>query len=192
MNLTFASVSAFTRLTLFQPREAAERLLAMRVPDDARWLGFIIVIVLSVILSQFALILMQEEGVTPSLAPAAILQSVILLATVVAVQGVGRALGGTGTFPDTLLLVAWLQFTMLIFQLVQLVVIMVAPPLLSLVVIFALVVYLRMLIHFIMALHGFTSPLKVLVGIIFTVFGMSFAAAIILSIFGFGGTGAMQ
>lgn len=39
MDLNAATVSALVRLTLTRPREAAARLLALNVPDDARWLG---------------------------------------------------------------------------------------------------------------------------------------------------------
>jgi hypothetical protein len=182
MNLNFATVSALVRLTLTQPRAAAERLIAMNVPDDARWLGFVIVVVLSVILSHASLTLMEEE--TVSLLNVALMQSSVLLATVVAVQGVGRLFGGQGTFPDTLLLMAWLQFVMLVFQVIQMASLVLIPALFGLIVVVALVAFLWMLTHFILALHGFQSALKVVVGIIFTVFAMSFVFAILLTMFG--------
>ena len=184
MTLNFATVSAMTRLTLSRPREAADRLLGMKVPDDARWLGFVIVVVLSVILSQASFTLMGEDAYSGSLVGIAVMQSTILLATVVAVQGVGRLFGGRGTFPDTLLLMAWLQFVMLVFQGLQIVSLLLVPPLFGLIAVLSLVVFLWLLTNFIMSLHGFASALKVVIGIIFTVFAMSFIFAIFLAIFG--------
>ena len=185
MDLNIATVTALVRLTLTRPREAAERLISLNVPDDARWLGFVIVVVLSVILSHASLTLMGEEDYAGSLLSVALMQSSILLATVVAVHGAGRLFGGQGTFPDALLLMAWLQFVMLVFQVIQTASLMLLPALFGLVVVLSLVVFLWMLTNFIMALHGFVSPLKVVVGIIFTVFALSFVFAILLAVFGF-------
>lgn len=72
---------------------------------------------------------MGDEETTGSLLFMAMLQTSILLGMVVAVQGVGRVLGGKGSFPDTLLLIAWLQFVMLVFQVAQTLSIVVAPAL---------------------------------------------------------------
>lgn len=185
MTLNMATITALVRLTLSRPRDAAERLIGMNVPDDARWLGFVIVVVLSVILSHASLTLMGDADYAGSLLSVAVMQSAILLATVVAVQGVGRLFGGRGTFPDTLLLMAWLQFVMLVFQVIQMASLVLIPALFGLIVVVSLVAFLWMLTNFIMALHGFQSALKVVVGIIFSVFAMSFVFAILLAIFGF-------
>ncbi len=184
MDLNAATVGALVRQSLTRPREAAERLLALSVPDDARWLGFVIVVVLSVLLGQLSVILMGEGGFGGGLLFMAMFQTSLLLGMVVAVQGVGRALGGTGGFPDTLLLVAWLQFVMLVLQIVQIASLVLVPPLFSLITIASLVLFMWMLTNFIMALHGFTSALKVFVGIIFTVFAMAIVLAILLGILG--------
>ena len=184
MELNAATVSALVRLTLTRPREAAQRLLALNVPDDARWLGFVIVVVLSVILGQGALVLMGDAEMSGSLLFMAMLQTSILLGIVVAVQGVGRLFGGKGTFPDTLMLMAWLQFVMLVFQVLQTLSIVIAPPLFSLIAIASVVIFMWLLTQFILVLHGFTSALKVFVSIIFTLFGMSMLFAMVAGMFG--------
>lgn len=185
MNLNAANVSALVRISLTRPREAAGRLLSMNVPDDARWLGFVIVVVLSVLIGQVSVLLMGEEGFQGSMLFMAMFQTSILLGMVVAVQGIGRALGGGGTFPDTLLLVAWLQFVMLVFQLIQIVSLLIVPAVFGMITIVALVFFMWMLTNFIMALHGFTSPVKVFVGIIFSFFAMATVLAILLGMMGF-------
>ncbi len=186
MELNLATISALVRETLSRPREAAARLLAMNVPDDARWLGFVIVVVLSVILGQISVMAMGEGGFAGGMLFMAMFQTSILLGMVVAVQGIGRAFGGTGTFPDTLLLIAWLQFVMLVFQFAQLVALFIIPPLFGMIAVAALVVFIWMLTQFIMVLHGFTSALRVLIGIIFSFFGVAMLMAIVLSMLGVG------
>ncbi|TVS01710.1 MAG: hypothetical protein EA407_11525 [Rhodobacteraceae bacterium] len=186
MDLNLATVSAMVRETLTRPHEAAARLLAMNVPDDARWLGFVIVVVLSVLLGQVSVLGMGENGFGGGMLFMAMFQTSVLLGMVVAVQGIGRALGGAGTFPDTLLLIAWLQFVMLVFQLAQIVALFLIPPLFGMIAVAALVVFLWMLTQFVLVLHGFTSPVKVFVGIIFSFFGVAMLMAIVLAIFGVG------
>lgn len=192
MQLNVAAVSALVRLTLTRPREAAVHLLGLGVPDDARWLGFVIVVVLSVLLGQASVLLMEDgEGMGGGLLFMAMFQTSILLGLVVAVQGVGRALGGRGNFPDTLLLLAWLQFVMLVVQFVQIVALVVIPPMFGVVTLLALVIFMWVLTNFVLVLHGFASALKVFVGIIFSFFGVVMALAFLLTLLGFGPGGAM-
>lgn len=191
MNLNAANVSALVRLSMTRPREAAGRILAMNVPDDARWLGFVIVVVLSVLIGQVSVLLMGEDGFQGGMLFMAMFQTSILLGMVVAVQGIGRALGGGGTFPDSLLLVAWLQFVMLVFQLVQIISLLIVPAVFGMITIVALVFFMWMLTNFVMALHGFTSPIKVFVGIIFSFLAMATVLAILLGLMGFAPPGGV-
>lgn len=186
MNLSLATVSMLVRETLSQPRVAAQRLIDMNVPDDARWLGFVIVVVLSVLIGQLSILLMGEGGFQGGLLFMAMFQTSIMLGMTVAIQGIGRALGGGGNFPDTLLLVAWLQFVMLVFQLAQIVALVVLQPLFSLITVAALVAFMWLLTNFVMVLHGFTSTIRVFVGIILSFFGVAFVLAMLLGLMGFG------
>ncbi|MGY6548795.1 MAG: Yip1 family protein [Roseinatronobacter sp.] len=184
MELTAASVGALVQLSLARPREAADRLLRMNLPDDARWLGFVIVVVLSVILSYAAFFVMADVEFEGSILSIAMTQSTIFLATVVAVQGIGRLMGGTGSFPDTLVLIAWLQFVLLFFQLAQIVSLLLVPALFGLISIVSVLMFMWMLTHFVATLHGFQSALKVFAGIIFALFALSFTLALIFGMLG--------
>ncbi|MCH8465384.1 MAG: YIP1 family protein [Roseinatronobacter sp.] len=186
MDLNLATVSALVRLSLSRPREAAARLIALNVPDDARWLGFVIVVGLSVLVGQFSVLLMGDEGFQGGMLFMAMFQTSLLLGMVVAVQGVGRALGGKGSFPDALLLVAWLQFVMLVFQFLQIASLLIMPPLFGMITVISLVFFMFMLTNFVMALHGFASAIKVFVGIIFSFFAMAMVLAILLGMLGLG------
>ena len=190
MQLDMPLVTSLVRETFANPRGAAARVLGMDVPDDGRWLAFVLVVVLSVALGQASVLLMGEgEGVGGSLLFMAMFQSSVLLALVVAVHGLGRMAGGKGDFPDALLLITWLQFVMLIFQVVQIVALVAVPPAFGIVTILSLLVFLRTLAGFTMALHGFTSALKVMAGIIFAFFVLAMAIAMVLTMVGFAPAG---
>lgn len=189
MDLTLSSVLALIRATLTAPRDTAARLVAMNPPDDARWLGFVIVVVLSVLVGQASILLLGEGGFGGSMIFMAVFQTMILLGLVVAVQGIGRLAGGKGTFPDALLLLAWLQFVMIAVQMAQLVVLLILPPLFGLVTLVALAIFMWLLVNFTMALHGFTSVLRVVVVTIFAFFALAMIMAIVFAILGVGAPG---
>lgn len=189
MDLTFATVTALMRETLTAPRATAARIMAMNPPDDARWLGFVIVVVLSVLVGQVSILVLGEGGFGGSMIFMAVFQTMILLGLVVAVQGIGRLAGGKGTFPDALLLLAWLQFVMIAVQILQLVAMVLVPPLFGFATMLALAVFMWLLVNFTMALHGFTSAVKVVVGTVFSFFGLAVVLAIVLSVLGLGPQG---
>ncbi|SUZ32281.1 hypothetical protein ROE7235_02037 [Roseibaca ekhonensis] len=189
MDLTLATVTALMRETLTAPRATAARIMAMNPPDDARWLGFVIVVVLSVLVGQMSILVLGEGGFGGSMIFMAVFQTMILLGLVVAVQGIGRLAGGKGTFPDALLLLAWLQFVMIAVQILQLVAMVLVPPLFGFATMLALAVFIWLLVNFTMALHGFTSALKVVVGTVFSFFGLAVVLAIVLSVLGLGPQG---
>lgn len=190
MQLDWAVLMGLVRETLARPRDAGLRVLGMDVPDDARWLSFVLVVVLSILLGQASVLLMGEgEGIGGSLLVMAVFQTMVLLALVVGVQGIGRIAGGRGSFPDTLLLVTWLQFVMLVFQIVQIIALILVPPLFGVVTILSLLVFLRTLTAFVQVLHGFESFFKTGVAILFSFFGVAMLMAIVLSILGFAPAG---
>jgi hypothetical protein len=189
MDLTFSSVIALMRATLSAPRDTARRILDMNPPDDARWLGFVIVVVLSVLVGQASILLLGEGGFGGSMIFMAVFQTMILLGLVVAVQVIGRMAGGKGTFPDALLLLAWLQFVMIAVQVAQLLVLLIVPPFFGFVTLAALAIFMWLLVNFTMALHGFTSTLRVVVVTVFAFFAMAMAMAVVLAILGVGAEG---
>jgi hypothetical protein len=191
MQLDMAFLTGLVRETLARPRDAATRLLGMDVPDDGRWLAFVLVVVLSVILGQASVLLTEESGSSGSLLIMAVFHTAVLVALVVGVQGIGRMAGGKGSFPDVMLLITWLQFVMLVFQILQIVALVAAPPLFGIVTIFSLLVFLRTLTVFVQALHGFESFVRTGVAILFSFFGVAMLMSIVLIFLGYGPVGAM-
>jgi hypothetical protein len=106
----------------------------------------------------------------------AVIQWLILSVSVLLIYRVGRAWGGRGSLPDSLLVVVWLQVIMLGVQAVQVVALIIAPPVAAIINLAGLVLFFWLMTSFIAELHGFTSRGKVLAGILVT----SFAVAMIL------------
>jgi Yip1 domain len=184
-----ARLVALAVLSFQDPRAGFRALMAEAVPLSARSAGLLLVAVLSTILLQPSLALMPPRpddllGQFMAASPLrlAILQWLILGFSVVLVHRVGVACGGKGRFEDALLLVVWLQVLLVGLQVLQVVLLVVFPPLAGLVGLASLVVLLWLSSHFIAELHGFSSAPRVLAGILLTAFLTAFIVAISLTI----------
>lgn len=168
-------------LTIRQPREGAETVLAFGVPRQAQWDLFFLVVVLSVILGHLTSIVMGLQSGAGSFAMGPVtlglVQLALLVTLVFGVFYVGRAAGGTGSLGEAVLLITWLQTIMVALQLLQTIVWVVLPPLAGLVGIAGVLLFLWLLTHFVAVLHGFTSLGKVF----FSILGGFFAFGLILS-----------
>lgn len=184
-----ARILALGQLSLQDPRQAVRVLLAEGVPLPARTAGLLLMAVLSAILLQpsFLLLPPAEDAIGQFLAQSplrtAVVQWVVLLVSTLLIYRVGRAFGGTGSLPDALLIVVWLQMIMLGVQLLQLVALVVLPPFSGLVGLAGFVLFLYLLVSFVAELHGFASRGLVFVAVIATFFAAVFVAALLLGAF---------
>ena len=176
------------RLTLKDPRNGARAVLNLGIPLRARTAGLMLVAVGSALFTHLGLLMMPATDdpaiiyMTASPFRTAVLQWVVLACSVALITRVGRARGGTGNFADSLLIVVWLQVLMLGVQIVQLLALILVPPLAGLVNIAGLVLFFWLMTHFIAELHGFTSLGKVLAGILITMVASAFVLVIILAL----------
>ena len=97
----------------------ARRVMALPLPRAARWQALALVIVLSMLFGQVAVLLMAGQG--PDALMVGMIQGAVLLMLVYGVHMVGRVLGGRGAFEDALILIAWLQGVMVAVQVAQIV-----------------------------------------------------------------------
>ena len=175
------------RLTLEDPRQAARVLMAMGVPLPARTAGLLLMAVGSALLMQVGFLLLPAADDPISLfmqaSPlrTAVIQWLILVVSVILVHQVGHAFGGTGTLADTLLVVVWLQVIMLGVQVVQLLALILSPPLAGLVNIAGLARFFWLFSSFVAELHGFASRGRVFLGILGVSFGIAVLIVILLS-----------
>ncbi len=182
-------VLALARLSLEDPRAAVRALLRLGVPLRARTLGLLLVAVLSSLLWHIGFLILPGEidpmtaymGASP-LRSAAV-QWLIQAVTVLLVFRIGKAFGGTGSLPDTLLVLVWLQVIMLGVQLVQLLALIVLPPAVGLLTLAGLGLFGWLMTSFVAELHGFRSRWTVFAGIMGTLFAAVIVLAILISPF---------
>ncbi len=188
MTLSLNALLAMAWRTVRNAREGAEEILSLGVPREALWTALALVVVVSTLLTQATALLLTGEARMPGLpigpTAAGFIQLLILVGMVFAIFWIGRAMGGTGSFEEAVLLVAWLQFIMVCLQVLQTVAIFVMPPLTGLIGIFGFVLFLWLLTNFIAVLHGFTSLAQVFLMIIVSAVGIAFGLSIILTLIG--------
>jgi hypothetical protein len=186
MDLSPAMLAAEARLTLREPRAGLRRILNLGLPLQARWIGFALMAIGGAVVTHlsFAMIpadqrdAMMELMVSPL--RTALLQGVILLAIVFMAWWLGRLRGGTGSFADTLLAMVWLQFIMLGVQVIQLVLMVLSPPVAAIANLLGFGLFVWLLTNFVAELHGFHSRLAVFGGIIFGTVLLAFSLAVLL------------
>lgn len=191
MTLTFNSVMGLVWRTVTNPREGAAEVLALGVPRQALWTILALVVVLSILLAHATGLLMLAGGgmamgpIVMGPLVTGVVQLALLLLMVAAIYWIGRAMGGTGSFDETLLLVSWLQFIMVCIQAVQTVALILLAPLATIIGFAALVLFLWLLTSFVAVLHGFRSLAQVFLMILASAFGIAFALSILLAALGF-------
>ncbi|MEL6207705.1 MAG: Yip1 family protein [Pseudomonadota bacterium] len=188
-----ALIPDLIRQTFADPPGAARRLLGLHLPTDTLWQALLLVAVLSALAVQVPALMMidqtDEAAELPPILMASplvmgLIQVGVLVIMVFAVHWVGRAFGGTGAFEGALTLVTWLQFVLIVLQILQSVLGLFAPLVAGLLFLASLGIFFWLLTHFVMVLHGFPSAGMVFVGIIVSMLGMMFGLSVLLSILG--------
>ncbi|RVV99820.1 hypothetical protein EKE94_03875 [Mesobaculum littorinae] len=170
--------------TLRDPRGTAHGLMQLGLPRPVLWQALIAVSIVSTLIGEASqwVFDMIAQPVTPLMLPGplifAIMQTGLLVVTVWLVLGIGRACGGHGRLEDGMILLTWLEVLRICVQAVQILVLLLSPLLSSLTGAIGLLVMAWVFTHFVAAMHGFTSLIKV-----FAMIAASFvAAAFVLSI----------
>jgi hypothetical protein len=176
--------------TLRDPQSAARRLVALNPPNEARWIALALTAVLALLETRVALLLFPALGQAGPLAlfsggwTGVPLQFLSLVIVATAITFIGRLWGGRGQFADAILLVAWMEFVLTLAQAVQIVALVVIPPLGMLLGVAAIALFIWLLVNLIAALHEFTDILKVLIGTVVSFVLLVTAVAILLTTFG--------
>lgn len=153
---------------------------------------------LGVIFFEGSLLLAPVEGESgtllgiPSPIGAFVFQYAMILVTAVVVCYGGRVFGGKAGLDDSLLAVTWLQFVMLLVQVVQMVALVLVPPLGLLIFMTALILLVYLLVNFIMEIHGFKNPMAVVAGVIGAFFTIALVLSILLALLGIGLGGMVE
>lgn len=163
--------------SVMQPQQVARQLMAWGPPRAFRWQAMLLLAALSTLMTAVMVLLagpdsmLSTDGMGGPFAATLIEIGVNLLA-VLLVTGIGQLAGGQGRFDDAVLLMAWVQFILLLWQVPQSLALLIAPPLFLPLVSVGVVLMFWLLAQFITALHGFASPLRVffvMIGVFFLI-----------------------
>ena len=190
--MTFDDFKALVRLTLRNPEQGAQLLMAQGLPMSVRWMALFLAVSVSGLLAYLAAVLfpIPDAEVPPMYAlvqQPLVLAAMQLVAIVVGaglMTGVGRLFGGFGVFADALLLSVWIEVMLLIVQVGQIVLSLVIPAFASMLGIVAIAMFLWLTVQFTKALHGFSSGPKVLLGLFATLLAMGFVMSFFAASFG--------
>ncbi|WP_161470992.1 Yip1 family protein [Tropicimonas marinistellae] len=195
MSQSLPSFPELVRETIQNPRGAAGRIIAQNYPASLMWEALLLVVALSVLAgyAPMALLGPADEEITVIL-PAvftsplwlAAVQGVLLALAVLAIHRIGRSFGGQGRFADAIALMAWLQLLMVLLQIVQAVLILLAPTFSTLVGVAGVIAFFYLLTQFVCELHGFSRPGVVFFGILVSMIGLIMLMSILLGLLGVG------
>lgn len=186
MDLSLANLLSLARFTVQNPREGARMVMRANLPIGARWVALALMAVASAMLAHLSFALtppevraMMEGAMFSPLWSAAV-QAAAMVFAVYSIHWVGRWRGGTGAFEDALILTVWLNFIMLILQVLQIATQVLLPPVSVIVGYLSVGVFLWLLSNFVAELHGFRSVLMTLFGILLTLMLFGFLLALLL------------
>lgn len=187
-------IGALLRETIVEPRGAARRLMEMRLDLRTVWMAFALVMVLGTalgllmrmvfpvpreLLEQIPLLRLQDQ---PLIAGA--VQSIFLIAIAWAMAAIGRRFGGDGRFDQTLLLVSWMEFTLMMVQVVQIFATLLFPPVATLIGFAGFGLFFMLLTVFSAEANGFTSLPLVFLGVLASLLLAALVAAVFFVFFG--------
>ncbi len=190
--MTRDDVIDLLRQTLFQPADAARRLIDMRLPSDWLWTALALMAVLNTIVYTLSLQLSPQPDAPSALMPQAF-QTPILFAgllfgalalTVIALYYIGQGLGGEASMSDILVVMTWLQVLRLLVQAAVLILALGVPALGALVVIGAAIWGVYILICFVDAAHRFANRFKAAGVIVLSFVAMAVGLSTLLSLVG--------
>lgn len=174
--------------TFVDPRGVAQQLTSRRYDRGTLWSMCLLVIVLSVLFIALgsALFPSVPQAGIPVVTPMSlgVILGSVLIILVFCIYFTGRALGGTGHFQETLLLMIWHQAVSIALQALQIIVMFIAPVLGGMVSVIGLGFMIFILLHFINVLHGFDSLAKALATLLVALLGMAIGLSIILTLIG--------
>lgn len=173
----------FMLLSILVPQKCGKMLLELSIPIPILLRFLALVVVLDAMVITLSQMLFQPAAVDSSIM--FVLQILSFVITIIGTYYVGRMFGGKGNFIDTIIILCWLNLIIVMFQFLQIAVsaIILLLPFLggvgvaiqSLVTGFSLFLFFWLYVHFVKVLHSFQSALKVLGGLVLSIFAIAFA-----------------
>lgn len=187
MPLTLADLAALLRDTFTAPRPTIRRLLDAGLPFGTLAVALVLVVVISAILSEITTLLTSAPGGSEMVGgplAIAVMQMVLLILIVVGIDRGGRRMGGQGDRTGAVLVVVWMQVMMIALQLVQLVLLVLVPPLGAIIGILSVAVFFWLMTAFVAELHRFRSSGLVFLSLLLGFIGLAIFLTLVLSMLG--------
>jgi len=173
--------------SLRDPEAMAKQILKLRAPHQVGWMVLAVVTIASVILISVERIVLGYPDMLNTFGGGPFVDTLFLGSMTVififVLYYAGLAMGGTGTFGGTLLMMTWFQTIVLFLVAVQFLAVLVAPGVATFVSLIGFGLQIWCLLHFLNVLHGFNSLGRAFgllaLSIIGFVFGLSFILLII-------------
>jgi len=187
MDRSFSALMGLVRQTVADPRAGARRVIAMDLGMAERWQAMLLGVILNVLLGQ-VLFLLDPRGaaiwstIIPSPMAWAALELLIYWMVVHLLFRVGRALGGTGSFPDIVLVTAWYLLVWFLMKVALVALVLVLPPFAPIATIMIYALMMWIVLHLVAEVHGFASLGQAAAGILITALALLMAMALILSV----------
>ena len=182
--------------TIKDPKQVALKISLVTLPPVTLWSLVVLVVIISVLLSELANWLLPVKPTQTSLilisSPflATVVLTVLMTVMIFLTFYIGKLFGGTGSIESTISVIVWLQTTMIALQVVQLILIPFLPSPTYILGFFAGILFFWLYVNFILVLHGFTSLGKVFFGVIASMLGVIFLFSLLIgtliSTFSFG------
>ncbi len=186
--MTFNDWRQLAILSVRNPADAAQTLMAMRIPGRALWTALMLMAVLNTVLFTLSNMMMPwPNGLPRALNSPVIYLAVVaggLILTVWSIFWTGRVMGGKGSVNDVLVLIVWMQALRVAVQAVVLVLTIVAPAFAALLVIAVGLIGVYMLVHFVDQAHRIGSPGKAIVVVIASLLAIVVGLSVFLMLVG--------
>ena len=180
--MKFGELGELAVLTVRDPDAAMRALRGLDLPLVARWMALFLAVVLSRMLGVVLMILLPVTGNDPLAQllsdpmTMAGIEFFVMVLTAFFVTHIGRMFGGTGTFADALLAVAWIELLLVVLMAVQVVMLVLLPGTVDLLGMIAGALSIYLTVTMTKALHGFTSIIRVAM----VYFGLSLALGLLV------------
>ena len=176
------SVTSLVIATVKDPAAVAKRITALRLPHAIGWMGLGLVTAVTVIAIALERMIPGRPPMMSGLGGSPFIDTLFLggMTTIFifVLYYAGRAIGGTGTFGGTLLIMTWFQTIVLYLVVAQLIAVVIVPGLAVFVSMTGFAIQIWCLMHFLNELHGFDSLFKAFglfaLSILGFVFGLAF------------------
>ncbi len=194
MALDFKTLVIAARDTVQQPRAGARAVIDMGLPISIGGLALALMAVASAVLAalMYAAFPIPPDPTAPQVAmldqvmanplQLALVQLILLSVGAFLIFRIGRGFGGVGSLADSVALLAWLEFILLLLQGAQVLAMVISPPMSQAIGLFGFVIFLWLLSNFTAELHRFASVFSTFLGIIAAVIALAFAAAVVIAL----------